>query len=138
VTTQAQSDTIIDKGDPGCRLLTGQSGAATCTGGAAGLSSGLSADTLAHLARDLLATKYNIAYLSGFGSQTLGSLGCRSIDITNIGGGVSSSTTVAQLAARGDTLIGGSASLGSTTSAQATAFIDMASGGTGVGCINTD
>jgi hypothetical protein len=139
VTNLTDSDTIVSGGTDACKLLTGQTSGTTCAGGAGGLSPGLSGDRLGHFARDLLSTKYNVSYLgSGFANQTLGFLGCRSTDISSFGGGITTSSTVAQAVTRADALVTASTSSGTTTDAQVNAFINMASGGAGVGCINTN
>jgi hypothetical protein len=97
------------------------------------LPHGLQVNTLNVLASQTLAAEYNVAYINGFSGQTLGSLGCAvPISLKAAPYSLSSSSTMAQVIAAANLLIG-QAVQGGTTS-QTTAG-DMA--GLLGGCVNT-
>jgi hypothetical protein len=81
------------------------------------------------LAAQTLALTYNINNISGFSSNTIGSLGCTAPS----GLGLTSSSTMSQVLVVANSLIDGSTSAGTTTQAQAGAMNSLLGG-----CINIE
>ncbi len=119
VTTVLQSDTILGNGACGPSIF-------NC---GSNLSPGLNTNTLEVLAAQTLALTYNINNISGFSSNTIGSLGCTAPS----GLGLTSSSTMSQVLVVANSLIDGSTSAGTTTQAQAGAMNSLLGG-----CVNIE
>ena len=92
-------------------------------------SSGLNESTLNTLAAQTLALSYNIRLITGYTGPTLSGLGC---SVPSGLSGVTTSSTVNSVLTLANSFIGGSASGGSTTQAQAGAMNTL------LGCLNSE
>lgn len=92
-------------------------------------ASGLNESTLNTLAAQTLALSYNIKFLTGYTGQTLSGLGC---SVPSGLSGVTTSSTVNSVLTLANSLLGSSASGGSTTQTQANAMNTL------LGCFNSE
>lgn len=92
------------------------------------LSAGVTAQQLGKMASQTLALAYSMEYVPGFGPETLTTLGCATYGGDAATLGMSGSTSVAQVLAVANALIGGSTATGPTTAAQVDAMKGLLGG----------